>query len=232
MIIGGGLIANAFKSSGHDAVIIFASGVANSNETRESEYLREKNLLKQQDKNKLLIYFSTMSVEDTAYAGRRYIGHKLEMENYVSEHWKSYLIFRLPIVVGISRNPNTLPNFFYNRIINREQINVLSNAVRYLIGVEELVEITSLFILSGVKNLIADVCYEHWISPSEIVACMGHEIGIDPRVNLVDGGSKYAPTSWFNDFLPDERKMGFPDKYNFYLITNFCNQRSEYGKQR
>lgn len=46
MIIGTGLIANSLKEIDSEDVIFFASGVSNSLETRQSEFEREYNLLK------------------------------------------------------------------------------------------------------------------------------------------------------------------------------------------
>jgi len=53
-IVGSGDIASVLKD--RDGFIFFASGVSNSQETRESEYQREKDLLMIQDKGKHIVY--------------------------------------------------------------------------------------------------------------------------------------------------------------------------------
>jgi hypothetical protein len=46
MLIGKGMIANIFSSyKNDDNILIFASGVSNSNEKNKQEFLREKNLI-------------------------------------------------------------------------------------------------------------------------------------------------------------------------------------------
>ena len=48
MIVGGGLIANAFKKHAFDEnIIVFASGVANSKQLTKEDCERELNLLKE-----------------------------------------------------------------------------------------------------------------------------------------------------------------------------------------
>ena len=51
MIVGYGDIASVLKD--RKGTIFFASGVSNSQETRESEYKREEDLLMKQNKNKV-----------------------------------------------------------------------------------------------------------------------------------------------------------------------------------
>ena len=46
MIVGRGLIASLFVNVDKDNVIFFASGVSNSLEVRDEEFLREENLIK------------------------------------------------------------------------------------------------------------------------------------------------------------------------------------------
>ena len=61
MVIGNGLIASAFERyKNNDDIIIFASGVSNSQETSELAFNREINLMKRYlNLDKKLIYFST-----------------------------------------------------------------------------------------------------------------------------------------------------------------------------
>ena len=66
MVVGNGMIANRFMSyKDDDDVIIFASGVSNSKDIVEENFVREFQLLHQTVKNnadKTLVYFSTCSV--------------------------------------------------------------------------------------------------------------------------------------------------------------------------
>jgi len=130
MIIGNGDIAQVLKD--RDGFIFFASGVSNSQETRESEYQREKDLLMSQDKGKHLVYFGSLCV---FYSRTRYAQHKLEMEQLVKDNFKHYTIMRLGnITWGI--NPNTIINFFRNKIAQREIIEI-KNTFRYIVDLGE-----------------------------------------------------------------------------------------------
>ena len=71
MIIGNGLLAQAFSEyNNNDEILIFASGVSNSLEEKESEFDREAKLLKSVITNypdKTMVYFSTCSVYDKLF---------------------------------------------------------------------------------------------------------------------------------------------------------------------
>ncbi len=119
MIIGNGLLANEFdvyKNS--NDVTIFASGVSNSNEKRGGEFEREMRLLRSEadnDECRLLIYFSSTKVFESGDNDNLYIKHKKDVEKFINENFKSFLIFRLPQVIGKGGNPNTLANNIYNK---------------------------------------------------------------------------------------------------------------------
>src|SRR3989304_9134509 len=89
-IIGNGDIASVLPKR-HD-LLLFASGVSNSQETRESEYRREKNLLLKQDRKAHIVYFSTLAV---LYGNNRYVQHKREMEALIKQKFPHYTIMRL-----------------------------------------------------------------------------------------------------------------------------------------
>lgn len=140
MIIGNGMLATAFKQYKEDPnVIIFASGVSNSKETKESNFKREIDLLSLfKSADQQLVYFSTCSIYDKSLLNSKYINHKLHIENYITNNFKNYIIFRLPNVIGHTNNNNTSFNYFRNKIINREEILIQKNAIRYIIDVEDL----------------------------------------------------------------------------------------------
>src|SRR4030066_1618462 len=94
----------------HPERIYFASGVSNSQETRESEYEREIKLLLLQPhypEGKHLIYFSSLSV---FYSNSRYVQHKREMEKLAQCNFHPCTIIRLGNITW-GTNPHTLINF-------------------------------------------------------------------------------------------------------------------------
>lgn len=139
MVIGNGLIANAFSEFKNiDNIIIFASGVSNSLETNEKEFEREVDLLKSCDYNKKLIYFSSVNL----FEDRDYFRHKKNMEKTIKSLFNDYLIIRISQLIGNGGNENNLFNYFKNSIINETEITINKNAYRSLIDVDDLVEIT------------------------------------------------------------------------------------------
>jgi hypothetical protein len=142
MIVGRGLIATAFRNSFFDSppYVVFASGVSNSTEMDEEAFAREKTLLNDYvNKNTTLIYFSTTSIFDPTKTNTPYIQHKLSIEKRIQDTAESFLIVRLPILVGHTPNPYTLINFLANAILEQKQINLHAKACRHILDIDDLV---------------------------------------------------------------------------------------------
>lgn len=142
MVIGNGMIANRFENyHKNNDVIIFASGVSNSRETKKKNFERETNLLEKvinENPEKHLVYFSTCSVADEGREQSPYILHKKNIERLIATEIKSYHIFRVPNVAGLSNNPYTLLNFLIFSILGDKQVTIWKNADRNIIGIDEL----------------------------------------------------------------------------------------------
>lgn len=184
MIIGDGMIAKYCRSIDSDDVVFFASGVSNSKETNPEEFKRERSLLEKtlfEHKNKIIVYFSTIFNDDTAY-----IKHKKEMCEIVRK--RKHIILNLPQVVGIGGNKNNLFNYLRSALKGGELIKVYSNAERAFIDIEDLV-----FILQGlIKSQhfgTHDFSYIEKLKVIDIVKLMSREIGVKPNIELLPGGS-------------------------------------------
>src|SRR3989344_344842 len=103
-IVGNGDIASVLPNKKNR--LFFASGVSNSQETRESQYTREKNLLLKQDRKLHVVYFSTLAV---LYGNNRYVQHKREMEELIKQELPRYTIMRLGNITW-GTNPHTIIN--------------------------------------------------------------------------------------------------------------------------
>lgn len=146
------MLAHAFASFGarHD-VVVFASGVADSLETREAAFARERALLQETrtaHPDALLLYFGTCSVDDPDRRDTPYVRHKLAMEALVREARSPWLVLRLPLAIGRGHRGNTLAKFLYERIARGEPFEVWTRSTRYPIDVEDVVRI--------VDRLVAD----------------------------------------------------------------------------
>jgi hypothetical protein len=130
MIIGNGDIALVLQD--REDLIYFASGVSNSQETRESEFRREKYLLFEQiDKQKKIIYFGSLSI---FYKDSPYTRHKRKMEQYV-RIFPEYTIIRLGNI-AFGNNPYTIINNFKYRLKKNEPIEV-QDTYRFVIDKDE-----------------------------------------------------------------------------------------------
>ncbi len=130
MIVGTGDIASVLPK--RRGICFFASGVSDSQETRESEYQREKDLLLKQDRSKRLVYFGSLSI---FYGDTRYTQHKKEMEALVKEEFPKYIIVRLGNIAW-GENPNTLINYLRNELAKGKPVE-LRDETRYIAEKEE-----------------------------------------------------------------------------------------------
>lgn len=126
MIIGSGDIASVLTD--RDDVTYFVSGVSNSRETRTSEFEREMILLRQQPRDRHLIYISTLAIY---YSETDYTRHKLRMEDFIREYFHSYTIFRIGNITW-GKNPHTLINY----LREHPEAEVI-DTYRYLVSKDE-----------------------------------------------------------------------------------------------
>jgi len=105
MKLGHGDIASALTD--REDRLYFASGVSNSQETRETEYQREIDLLMQQDKWRHIVYFSSLSI---FYTDTRYAQHKRQIEKLIKKNFGHYTIVRIGNITW-GKNPHTLINY-------------------------------------------------------------------------------------------------------------------------
>ena len=149
MIVGQGLLARSFSPHFQDNedVVIFASGVSNSLETSHEAFSRERQMLADMlaCNPRTAVYFGSCGVAGSAEAATPYMRHKHDMESLVLAH-PGGLVLRLPQVVGITSNPNTLTNFLRDRILQDEPFAVWAKAERNLVDVDDIVAISNILI--------------------------------------------------------------------------------------
>jgi len=195
MIIGNGLIANTFRENDQNNVVFFASGVSNSLETDENQFLREENLIRKtiaENPEKLFVYFSTCSIYDSSKNGSKYVNHKLNMEHLVSTECKKYLIARASNAVGKGGNPHTLINFLIKSIRENHPVKVHIDATRNLIDVEDVREIILELMKKDRLNRIVNVAYLSDYPVIQIVAIVERFLGKNANVELVKAGQGYS----------------------------------------
>jgi len=103
MIIGNGQLANAFKEFDDKEIVIFASGVADSNCIDEKQFERERLLLTStlsKYNDKTFVYFSSCALSAKEYPLNDYYKHKKQMELLIKKTTENYYIFRIPQLFG------------------------------------------------------------------------------------------------------------------------------------
>lgn len=125
-VIGNGDIASVLPDS---PLLFFASGVSNSQETREDQYQREIDLLmKQTQLFPHLVYFSSLAVFES---DTRYIKHKKKMEHLVKTFFPKHTIVRIGNITW-GDNPHTLINY-----LKAHKDAPIQDVYRYVVDKEE-----------------------------------------------------------------------------------------------
>lgn len=137
MIIGNGDVASVLPDRGD--LLFFASGVSNSQETRESEFRRERDLLLSfTDDPRRLVYFSTLS---TLYKDSPYTQHKKQMEQLV-KLFPKWCIVRIGNI-DWGTNPHTIINHFRLQKARGEKLRI-EKTYRYVVSKPEFLYWVSL----------------------------------------------------------------------------------------
>lgn len=193
MIIGNGLIAKSLKNIDTENYLYFASGVSNSLETRSSEFEREFSLLKNsiiQHKENKLFYFSTLSVNDLSKQQSPYVLHKLEIENFIKENCKNYIILRVGNIVGKGGNPNTLFNFLKTQIIQGSNFMLHQKARRLLLDIDDITEFLESN-CANVNNQTINFAYPYYYDLKEIVEAIRNKLQKEANYQESDEGDFY-----------------------------------------
>lgn len=187
------MLAETLRPFDKENIIIFASGVSNSLETKISEFDREIQLLRSTVENfphKKLIYFSTCSIYDLSKMESPYVKHKLRIEEIISKICPFYTIFRVGNAVGSGGNPNTLINFLENSIKKSQTIFLHNNAKRVLIGVNDIANLVSQN-FENFENKTVNIVFPHQFQLTEIVSALEKHLQLQAKYDLVDEGSAY-----------------------------------------
>ncbi len=225
MVIGDGLLGSAFAEvfSKESDVIIFASGVSNSQECNNMAFMREKNLLEKslQNNDKKIAYFSSCSIYDTSLEHTPYVRHKCEMEALVQQA-KRFSIFRLPQVVGKTFNLKNLTSFIYKKIITGESFEVWRYAKRNIIDVMDVVAIVK-YILNeqGLANQTHNIACPFSISIMELIKVFEAVLNKRAIYSVLDIGEAYNIDTELSTRVASELGIFFDDSYYEKVIRKY-----------
>lgn len=235
MIVGNGMIASAFDYyKNNPNVIIFASGVSDSKETKKKSFDRERQLLIKticDYKGEIFVYFSTCSVYDNSVNTSAYVVHKKCMELIVKNNCTVFYIFRLPQVVGNTNSP-TLINYLYLQIKNNHIININKYSTRNIIAATNVFYIIKYIIKNKIfTNSTTNIATPYNMSVVDIVQIMEKIIGKKARIKLLNLGEKNNINLNKVKTLPVFNEI-FNSEYVNQVLLNYINNREEIRKYR
>lgn len=201
-----------FSFNNNENILIFASGVSNSKETKVENFEREKKLLLQkiaQNITKKLVYFSTCSIYDPSEKDSLYVKHKLECEQLIEKNCKNYLICRVSNVVGKTDNPNTIISYLVSKIGNGQSFQLWANSVRNIIDIEEVFSFVSHKIEAGIGAEICLIANPFQYKVTEIVNKIEQILGKKAIFELVDKGASFEIPLKSEDKLILEKGIDF-----------------------
>ena len=230
MVIGNGMIANRFDNYRQDKdVIIFASGVSNSRETKKENFDRELTLLEnviKENPGTRLVYYSTCSVADEEREQSPYILHKKNIEQFVISEVKNYHIFRVPNVAGLSNNPYTLLNFLIFNILGKKPVTIWKNAERNIIGIDDLHSLANYIIKENFfKNSIINLANPFNYSMIEILEAVETHLQKKAIATYEEKGTKqFIDISNISKLIQD-LSINFNDEYLSRLLNKYYHSR-------
>lgn len=221
IIIGNGLLGSKFKDSLSSDCVFFCSGVSNSKEQEIGNFRRESDLLenvlyKYKDTKKI-IYFSSILInqEDS-----KYLEHKKNMENLICENCDDYLIFRLPQVVGYTKN-KTLISYLSDRIINGDLIELYKKAERNIIDIDDLVRVVDLILSRKEKNKKIEICSKYSLSINNIIKSLEIILMKKAKTKLINKVSvQTIDFSYLDEVLTDSDILK-SDSYSYNVLYKY-----------
>ena len=228
MIIGNGLIAQFFKNdfSQSEKIILFASGVSDSQCKDQTQFKREEKLLNQYlndiEKVHLFIYFSTISIYDPSRNLSLYVKHKLKMESLILNYPKTK-IFRIGQVASKSLgNNNNLLNFINNAMNENKKIELWGNSYRSIIDIKDVVNIIKHIITkSNIRSKIINISNPHLYSMIEIIKTFEKIKNHKAKYILLNKGEVYRFNTGHIDSIIFDCKINFNEMYLEKVIRKY-----------
>jgi len=148
-----------------------------------------------------------------------YINHKKNIEKYIIENISSYVVIRLPNVVGFSDNPYTFFNYFKNKILFDEEILVQSDASRYLIDLRDIVRLIPIILKDDVSlNSIINMAFQNQMSVIDIIKIYENVLNLKAKVKIIPGGSSYEIDNKLFLEILNSNSIDCIDNYNYSVL--------------
>lgn len=226
-IIGNGMIAKGFKIAAITSreLVIFASGVSNSLEEDKIKFNREIDLLNQHLKtNKCFVYFSSCSIDDISLGRTEYVVHKKNIENIIVSRG-NYFIFRLPQVVGYSKNTHVLANFLYSKIKKDQQFEIWKYATRNFIDIDDVFKIVKYMIDNNIGfNTVTNIAASSSSAILTIVKCFEQIVNKEANYTIVEKGCPYQIETQQSDAVAKKIGLQFDSEYLYKTLSKYYSE--------
>ena len=209
MIIGNGLIAGSLLPYDRNDVTFIAAGVSDSKCNDPASFEREQQLVENTvklNRERLVVFFSTYSINDPVMRQNLYVRKKIELEKYICTHCSRYLIVRISNLVGHGGNPKNIFNFLFNNIVSGTPFSLWANSYRNLITTEDFALILNHIIefeLEEKLNTTFNIINTLNFNVCDIVSEIEKNTGIAAKYDLVERSSSPYEIDrdaerWFN----------------------------------
>jgi hypothetical protein len=239
VIIGRGLVANAVKGINSNGFVFYANGISNSvlDQIEKNNFeIKELEDIAKDQRDKLLVYFSTCQVNSPINHLRPYVKHKLFVEKFISNNFRHYLIIRTSNLVGYNPwNCHTLFNYLNHALAVNQQISVNPFLIRNFLDVDHFILLLDCYLKNYEKNKVVEI-----VNPESY--CMRHVIDhfeefFSKKFNLqiVKDGNDFAffdlnpglsielmekSSVHFNDHITELLKKYYSGKSKFNSVNN------------
>jgi nucleoside-diphosphate-sugar epimerase len=223
MIVGNGLIAQAFKefeSLNVKDYVICCAGVSSIGETDPYAFSRERDLLRKISLQfSKIVYFGSCAIFDDMLAENQYVKHKLSMEKFIENNFESFIILRLPTVIGNDGNKRQLFPFFKELLVNNKNINVETFSCRYLIDVMDIPIIINKLIKLG-KIQRENAIMEKNISIERMANIMKLLLKSNSKISLKSKGNcSNMPVN-----MELRKLLNIDYDYNMSILLHYCRR--------
>jgi nucleoside-diphosphate-sugar epimerase len=230
MVIGAGMIGKRFRAyQNDDRFVIFSSGVSNSKNRIQAAYDREIQLLEKmikEQKEKIIVYFSTCSLYDPEEERSPYVAHKKHVEDIVQSNCEQFCIFRVSNLVGRSDNPNTVLNFFVYHLRNQINFDLWTNASRNLLDIDDMYKIVDYILQGGLQiNEVTNIANPTSYKVTEIVAAIEKKLQIQANYVPIPKGSTFNIDISAISEIIKQLEISFTGNYLVNLLEKYYKDK-------
>ena len=194
MLFGTGVIADRFCDfASQKKYLIFAGSVNDPSIEDEVGLQNEEVRIKEfiiENPDIFFVYFSSCSVLDPGMSNTPYVLHKLRAEKIVETNAKSFLIFRVPQIFGLSDQKSSLVNYLVDSIANGKKFDIWGKSERNLIDIDDVHAISSKILNNKLYvNSTINIASTRQMPVLDLVEAIETFLGVTANYTVVNKGN-------------------------------------------